>query len=168
MFKKLNDIKNKLVELWHKHPHIFVIFLLILLSVVASLANDAYFERVFKSTPIQSTTVVPSKPVYMKILSISPDTGIKQSYDTFMQIHIAFSANIDPVSVKVSSTPAHNIGFEVTGNKVRIYPRMPWEYEVGYLLNIDARSTGGLVLEEPLEYSQYIAIPADGSVFNVY
>jgi hypothetical protein len=168
MKEKLLYYKNLISQTLHKYPHIFLLGAFIILTFIVSVANDAYFGSLFNQTTPNITQPTVTKPVYMKILEVTPETGIKQSYDTFMQFTVLFSDNIDPASIKITASPEQPLGYEVTGNKLRVFPKANWEFDLGYEITVDAKSTSGLVLEKPYVYSMYIALPADGTVFEVY
>ncbi len=168
MKQKLLYFKTLLIQTMHKYPHVFLLGAFIVLTFVVSLVNDAYFGSIFEQT--RPNTVRPEviTPVYMNVVEVAPETGIKQSFDSFMQFTVSFSENLDPASIKVTSSPQHPLGFEVQENKVRVFPLATWEFDLGYEVTIEAKATSGLTLKDPYVYSMYITLPADTSVFETF
>ncbi len=166
--QKLTQFKLFIQQTFRAYPHAYLLFGFIVLTFIVSLANDAYFGDLFKTTQLQTRPPEIIKPTYMTVLSVEPESGIKQSFDTFMQFTVLFSDAIDPASVQVTTVPSHSVGHSVTGNKIRVFPRTPWKFEVGYEITIQAKATSGLALEEPYVYNMYLATPTDSSVYDVF
>lgn len=164
----IKRLKNNIQVKFRQYPHAFLLFAFVLLAFMFSLVNDAYFDNIFSVTRVPSSPPVVVRPQYITVLSESPDSGVKQSFDTFMQFTVLFSDPLDPASIKITSRPEHPLGHALEGNKLRVFPRANWVFDRGYEITIDAKSVSGLVLEEPYTYNMYIATPTDTSEFNVF
>jgi hypothetical protein len=164
----IKNLKNNIQTKFRQYPHAFLLFAFVILAFIVSLANDAYFENLFTVTRIPASPPVIVRPEFIEVVSVTPESGVRQSFDTFMQFTVVFSSPIDPASVKITSKPAHPLGHALDGNKLRVFPRANWVFDRGYEISIEAKSVGGLTLEEPFTYNMYIATPTDGGEFDVY
>lgn len=164
----IRKLKNIFQAKFREYPHAFLLFAFVLLAFMFSLANDAYFDNIFSVTRVPSSPPPIVRPQFITVTSVSPESGVKQSYDTFMQFTVLFSSPLDPASIKITSRPEHPLGHALEGNKLRVFPRANWVFDRGYEITIDAKSVSGLVLEEPYTYNMYIATPTDASEFEVF
>ena len=168
----MNKIIAKIRQIYDSYPQAVVILTILILIVLSILLSDKV-NAPFLPTPYEVVTppqVVDTRK-YLSVVSVDPASGPKQSFETFMVLHITFSEPIDISSVTISTVPKHNVGFKLkdgSKNVLQIFPRDAWLYDKAIQMEIFAKGITGNVLKKPFIYSQYLVAPPDAAPTLVY
>lgn len=168
----MNKIIAKFRQIYDAYPQAVVILTILVLITLSILLSDTlnapFLPARYEVTNPQQ--IVDSRK-YLRVVSVDPASGPKQSFETFMVIRVTFSEPIDISSVSITSVPNHNIGFKLkegSKNVLQIFPRDAWVYDKAIQMEIQAKGITGNPLRAPFVYSQYLVTPPDAAPTLVY
>lgn len=169
----MTNLIERIKQIYRQYPQatlLSVVIIIIFLGVLfTDTINKSFISSPFTVTSPQGTGIFQKEE--LRVLSVVPKSGPKQSFETFMVITIAFSEPLDEKTIQINTAPNHSIGFKIkdgTKNTLQIFPKDAWVYDKAILLTINAVSQNGNKLKEPVVYSQYLVTPPDAAPTYVY